>query len=68
MAQQSFDVFAHVDQCCDQVILRGGDLFPATFDYLRRLSDTAVDDGKMSLDEWRYLCRRLDKAQGVLHG
>lgn len=68
MAHQPFDVFAHIDQCCDQVILRGGDMFPETFAYLRRLTDTAADDGKMSVDEYRYLCRRLNKAEEVLRG
>jgi hypothetical protein len=43
-------------------------MFPETFAYLRRLTDTAADDGKVGMDEYRYLCRRLDKAEEVLRG
>jgi hypothetical protein len=63
----SIDIFNHVDQQCDRIILTHTcDMLEAPVDYLKRLTDQGYDDGKLSEVEWRYLCRRVAKVLSVL--
>lgn len=58
---EQLDTFTYIDRLCDQHLMGQGDLFPLyPADLYHRVSK-AHDEGELSTDEWRYLCRRIGR-------
>lgn len=47
----------------DRILAPQDDLYPLQPDYLQRLTEEAYNLGALSQDEYRYLCRRIEKAR-----
>ncbi|MBK3757051.1 MULTISPECIES: hypothetical protein [Pseudomonadaceae] len=57
------DVFDHVEREVDRILAPQADFYPLQPDYLQRLTEEAYNLGALSQDEYRYLCRRIEKAR-----
>ncbi|MGC8116121.1 hypothetical protein ACP3VQ_13970 [Metapseudomonas otitidis] len=57
------DVFERVEIEVDRLMAPQSDFYPLQPDYLQRLTEEAYNLGMLSQDEYRYLCRRIEKAR-----